>query len=431
MNGKPLKIKMLIMRIVTDVLLFFALLLYFCYFHHVRTMIGTVNAPEVVPVETIIAKPTSTPTNTPTDAPTDTPTDTPTCTPTNTPTAIITDVPLITVTPGEIIPASPTPSPTPSPKPSPTVTPTFTPTPIASPVPGVDENGVPYDFSGDFGHKFGNMFLGDNRVVVDDTSYRSHDVYIKMSKFDGNYSQKASKYGSRQESVHTVWYAFDVYIRNIENLFTNYKHDTVPFKTLYADTSIGKAIAAISGDLYYDYDSAKPVVVRNGKVIRKADYITSDICVLYWDGTMEIETNETYNWDRIKKRAPYQIWSFGPSLLDENGNPKLNAQSDVWIKNPRSVIGYVEPGHYVLITILGNRINGQKAENGLGANLEATAKIAAEYGCKAAYNLDGGASVYAGFRGEQLFSIYIGSSGRLREISDIICIGELLTGGTQ
>lgn len=386
MDRKKSNKKRVILSIITDILLFLALLLYFCWFHHVRVMLGSGETSEVVPTESVISKPSVTPTNTAT--------------------------------------------PSPTPEADVSVTPSQGPTSTPTPTPECDINGVPYDFSGDFGEKFGKMFLGDERVMIDDTSYRSHDVYIKMSSFDGMYSQRTSKTGEKFADAHTVWYAFDVYVRNIENLFVNYKNGTTNFSKLFEDTSFGQAVAAISGDLFYGYNKAKPVIVRNGSVIRKADYITDDICVLYWDGTMEIETHDTYDWNRIKERAPYQVWSFGPSLLDENGQPKLNADVDVWRKNPRSVLGYVEPGHYVLIAILGYRDEAQKAENGVGTNLEATAQIAADLGCKLAYNLDGGASVYAGYRGIQLFDVK-NSNGSIRRISDIICIGESLTGGGQ
>lgn len=367
----------------TDVLLFATLLLYFCYFHHVKPMLAAKENPGAIPTEAVIGKPSTTPTNTP--------------------------------TPTEI--------------PEPAISPTDAPTNSPTPTPECDENGVPYDFSGDFGEKFGKMFLGDDRVSADDTSYRSHDLYITMTSFDGSYSQRSSKKSDKPSDSHVVYHVFDIYVRNIENLFCSYKSSRTSFMKLYNDTTIGKTIAAISGDLFYGYDSSKPVIVRNGSVIRKSDYITYDICVLYWDGTLETETHDTYNWDRIKERAPYQIWSFGPSLLDENGAVRDTTSSSVWGKNPRSVIGYVEPGHYVFVAVEGYRAENQKAKNGVGTNLEATAQIAKDFGCKVAYNLDGGASVYAGFQGEQLFYV-TNSNETVRNISDIICIGEI-TGGEK
>lgn len=52
-------------------------------------------------------------------------------------------------------------------------------------------------------------------------------------------------------------------------------------------------------------------------------------------------------------------------------------------------------------------------------NIEEMAKVLSNAGCKQAYNLDGGASVYGYFDGQMLVSF----SGE-RVISDIICIGE-------
>ena len=153
------------------------------------------------------------------------------------------------------------------------------------------------------------------------------------------------------------------------------------------------------------------------------DYISEPICVLFWNGEMACYTHDTYDKDAIIEKAPYQIWCFGPILTDDEGNSLSNTDSSVWIKNPRAAIGYVEPGHYVLLAVAGYRDEAQVPENGRGVTLEALAKIMTDHGCVLAYNLDGGASVYAGYNGEQLFSVK-NQNGSNRLICDIICVGE-------
>ncbi len=282
-----------------------------------------------------------------------------------------------------------------------------------------------YDISGDFGYKFAPLFAQDHRIYQDATTYQSHDIYMTLHSFDGNLEQQSKKGGSFGKT-HVVYYVMDVYVRNIENLFASYKSAYVAADKLYNDTTFGKSVAAINGDIFHGYSQAKPVIVRNGKVIRTADYITDDICVLYFDGTMETITPEEYDWKKIEAKNPYQIWSFGPELMDENGKAKTEISSAVWRYNPRAAIGYVEPGHYVLVCVNGYRDSSEKDSHGIGVNLDALAKIMESYGCKSAYNLDGGASVYA-FYGEEMLVQISNSGGSKRSISDLICIGEVVS----
>ena len=372
--------------LIGDFITFIVILLAFCYFHHVRVLWGTKGS-DATPTFSI-QKPSDTPS--PTSAPTPTGSD-----------------------------FTPTPEPTKAPDATPTPTLSPTPTPLC------DENGNPYDFSGDFGEKFGQLFSADDTVVLTDDYYRSHDLYITLTRCDGSLAQRTSKKSNRFVESHTVYFCFDIYVRNIENLYTSYStNGRKTFANLLADSSNGETIGAISGDLFYGYESSKEVIIRNGNVIRISDYISDSICVLYWDGTMEVITHENYNKDKLLSRSPYQVWSFGPGLIAEDGTALMNAASPIWIKNPRSAIGMVEPGHYVFLAVAGIRDNDQANENGLGITMESLAQILVDHGCVVGYNLDGGASAYAGYNGDILFSVEKGS-GATRLISDIICVGEV------
>lgn len=297
------------------------------------------------------------------------------------------------------------------------------------PVTSTPDTGIPdppipsYDTSGDFGYKFAPLFAQDDQIRISDTAYQSHDVFMTLHSFDTTISQQTKK-GSSYTNTHVVYYVMDVYVRNIENLYASYSNGYTSVENLVGDTAFGKTFAAISGDLWYGYGDSKPVIVRNGKILRKADYISTDICVLYYDGTMETITPEEYNWDEISAKHPYQIWSFGPELMNADGTAKTDIDSAVWRTNPRSAIGYVEPGHYVLISVSGYRDNNEREVNGIGMNLDALAKICEEYGCVSAYNLDGGASTYSYYNGKKLV-VVSNSNGTKRSISDMICIGEI------
>ncbi|MBQ8382671.1 MAG: phosphodiester glycosidase family protein [Clostridia bacterium] len=308
-------------------------------------------------------------------------------------------------------------------------------TPITDPAPGTDEepstdgSGNPVttekipevteptlDTSGDFGYLHADKFAqGAGEVNRGEDYYQSHDVYIRVTAVDTKMDQLPKKASTQKISTRVKYYLADIYVRNIENFFTSYSAGkNKSFDQLLSGTG---ALFAINGDVFNTGTTSKEVIIRNGNVIRKKDYISSDICVLYWDGTMETITPDEYSWDKIAAQAPYQAWSFGPELLNDDGSAKTKINSNVWRLNPRAAIGYVEPGHYVLLVVDGNR--DDTGDGGDGLNMDEMAKILSDAGCKRAYNLDGGASVYGYYDGEMLVSF----EGE-RTISDIICVGE-------
>ena len=121
--------------------------------------------------------------------------------------------------------------------------------------------------------------------------------------------------------------------------------------------------------------------------------------------------------EQYKENSPdkpiWQAWEFGPSLLGENGEP-LTAfpNSKVKVQNPRSVIGYYEPGHYCFVSVDGR----QKHSRGL--RMEELAQLMSSLGCKAAYNLDGGESASMYWNGD----IFNKPSDGGRAMADIIYI---------
>ncbi|MBO5779422.1 MAG: phosphodiester glycosidase family protein [Clostridia bacterium] len=371
--------------ILIDIFLLAICLSVFCYFHHIRDIWGSIivdeSAPEITePPLMVITRP-----------------------PRPSQVTVTTTTPDIDPTPDNDPPSDPDIS-TPDPKPVTT-----------EKVPEVTV--PPLDTSGDFGYLHAEKFAqGDEIIRTEEDGvkiYQSHDVYIEMKEVVTQLEQ-ATKQGGAIKTTTVRYCLEDIYVRNIDNLFTSYSSGNKSFNSLLEGTN---SIVAISGDVFNLSTEFKPIVIRNGNVIRKADSIKLDICALYWDGTMETITPSEYSWDKLLAKAPYQVWSFGPELLNDDGSPKSIASHSLWEPHPRSAIGYVEPGHYVLLVV-----DGQRGSNGTGTgiNLDALAKILSEAGCKQAYNLDGGTSVYGYYDGEM--TVYF---DKYRKISDIICIGEI------
>lgn len=184
-----------------------------------------------------------------------------------------------------------------------------------------------------------------------------------------------------------TYYLADIYIASIENFQTYTAYGDVVYYG--AQDPVGmtidtNAILAINGD--YMTVQKEGFLVRNGTVY--ASDRNNSICVLYPDGTMEAYDQGTYEIDDILAREPIQVWSFGPSLLDENGQVKeeYDMLSGVNGVHPRCAVGYYEPGHYCFVVVDGRQ------KHSVGLRMNQLAQIFADLGCTVAYNMDGGAS---------------------------------------
>ena len=245
-----------------------------------------------------------------------------------------------------------------------------------------------------------------DEVVVTDHSYTSPNISINIKRY------KKTIQGNQQ-----VWYVADIYIASLDCL-RSYAHDDSfdRYVAVHADklSKEAKALVAINGD-FCGAQRNNMFYVRNGKVYQKKQ-TNCDICVLYNDGTMETYSKKGYKVSDVIERGAYQVWKFGPRLLDSDGKAKTKFNASLAIKNsnPRSAIGYYEPGHYCFVTV-----DGRKWRWSRGMTLQQLAQVFEDLGCKEAYNLDGGASATMTFMGERY-----NKQSSYRKISDIIMIGE-------
>jgi exopolysaccharide biosynthesis protein len=112
----------------------------------------------------------------------------------------------------------------------------------------------------------------------------------------------------------------------------------------------------------------------------------------------------------------WQAWTFGPALLDGDGKAISSYSSSGFIAgaNPRTAIGYYEPGHYCIVVVDGR---GESA----GMSLAQLSRLFEDMGCAAAYNLDGGNSSVMVWQD----AVINNPSGGGRESSDALLIAEV------
>lgn len=280
--------------------------------------------------------------------------------------AVALATPAPTAVPGTAIPAAPTPSPTPGP--------TATPSPFTQ-----------------------------GRTVSTDTEYKSEHVAATLSTVDDG---------------RVIYYVTDIRISDIacfQSAFARGTYGRAIRERALDMAENNKAICALNGD-YYGSDSKSGVVIRNGVLYRSnAD---ADVLVLYKDGTMRTFTEDAFDADLEMANGAYQAWCFGPSLLDESGAAKDGFTGRIAGYNPRSAIGYYEPGHYCFVAVDG------RSKDSKGLTLDQLAKLMESLGCKLAYNLDGGQSSALVF-GDSLVNSP-SNGGRL--VTDILYIAEPAAG---
>ena len=249
--------------------------------------------------------------------------------------------------------------------------------------------------------KFAEHYTND--VVVTENSYSSPDVSITVTE--------ETTAGGR-----ITYYLADIYIRDITTFRSAIAQNT--YGSGYRDSiedmaALNNAMIAINGDYYGNTNEG--VVIRNG-VIYRANPTNCDVCVLYYDGSMRVMPGSAFNIEDAIADGAWQAWTFGPALLDTDGSVLTNFSSTSRIisANPRTAIGYYEPGHYCMVVVDGR---GESA----GITLPQLSQLFSDLGCKAAYNLDGGNSSIMVWQDE----IINQPSGGGRESSDALLITEV------
>ncbi len=247
--------------------------------------------------------------------------------------------------------------------------------------------------------KFADKYT--DTVVVTENSYSSPDISITVT----------------EETLGRItYYLADIYVRDITCFQSALARGTYGsgFRDSIEDMALlNNALLAINGDYYGNTNEG--VVIRNG-VIYRANRTNCDVCVLYYDGSMRVIPGASFSMEEAIQQGAWQAWTFGPALLDTDGSALTSfaSTSRIISANPRTAIGYYEPGHYCMVVVDGR---GESA----GITLPDLSRLFHDLGCAAAYNLDGGNSSVMVWQGE----IINVPSGGGRESSDALLIAEV------
>ncbi len=243
---------------------------------------------------------------------------------------------------------------------------------------------------------------------------------------DGSIETTANSYKSANISVTidtvkkdgVTYYLADIYVAEIKYFKTAFAKEADVLKHEEPTDEIARevgAILAINGDSCIDNHG---LIIRNGSLY-PTEETQSDLLIMYRDGTMVTLSPEDVDKDKIMAQAPYQVWSFGPMLLkDGQAMTEFNSPNRIAgsPENPRTAVGYYEPGHYCFLVADGR----QKDYSYPGMSCAQLSALFEELGCKTAYNLDGGKTSEMAFMGE----LYNKPVGGGRSVSDIVYIAD-------
>lgn len=262
-------------------------------------------------------------------------------------------------------------APTAAPTPEPTAEPTATPTPTPSPTPVTTR--APME--GDVTTAFPNYDTGTDA----DYSYQSDELRIAVRK-------------TVDEELQQVYYVADIWMRNVNCFRTGFGRGTFNTGTEDGEKFATRehAVLAVNGSVNYGLVIHNRVKTKG--VQRNIDY--KGICILYEDGTMQVFDIEKdrFNLNNEEKKGVVNAWQFGPVLVKDGEIAGKFATFGT--RHPRIMIGYYEPGHYVVVAVDG------RSKKAIGMNNYEMAELMYNLGCKEAMNLDGGTSAMMVFMGE-------------------------------
>jgi exopolysaccharide biosynthesis protein len=251
----------------------------------------------------------------------------------------------------------------------------------------------------DWRAKFPDKFT-DGAVEQTENSYKSGNLNVSINKAQEN----GATYLVADIYVAELKYFKTAFPKNSDSMGDREGTDVIANET--------NAILAINGD--HCVDNPGPVV-RNGNSYR-LDEKAQDAFVMNYDGSMKAYSASELNLDKIKNEGAYQVWTFGPMLL-KDGQPMTEFDSPQSIngKNPRTAVGYYEPGHYCFVVA-----DGRQPGYSEGLDMAQLSQIMYDLGCKEAFNMDGGQSSEMAFMGKLVNQPYNGG----RSTTDILYVGE-------
>lgn len=247
---------------------------------------------------------------------------------------------------------------------------------------------------------------------------KPQDTVIARSDGINHISIRKTVTGAGADKI--TYYTADVRTSDIKEIKSCFADDIYGENIREKTSSMAarcNAVFAVNGD-YYGYRS-DGIIIRNGELFR--DMAHRQGVVFLKNGTMKIYDENVTSGGQLITDGAWATYSFGPGLIEKGnilkGLDKKFGVDGTFIegRQPRTAVGQIGKNHFVFVVV-----DGRQDGYSCGMTLVELADLMKSYGCKTAYNLDGGNSATMYFKGNVLN--YPSSRNNERSISDCIFI---------
>ena len=308
---------------------------------------------------------------------------------------------------------------------------TPSPVPEATPTPAPVDVSAPLDVPG-------APERDEKGFLVEDTEFAVQDMENGFWAYLSR-SLQVIIHRKRDAKEKVIWFECDIRTgegERMKPLFSEGKQWQYP----RAIARNNQAVLAFTDDFhaYRQYNKMTVgVVVRNGEIIadspkkeRQGGFPKLENMAYFADGTLKCYPARTYTAQEFLDMGATDVLAFGPILVTDGrlGDHMKLTEAEAKKENyyhyrePRMVLGMVEPGHYIVLDITGRTYNKKAAIPGVsetstsnGVYLDWAAIKMLELGATEAMNLDGGWTTSLCFLGESLNMKY-GSSRKTKHL---------------
>ena len=231
-------------------------------------------------------------------------------------------------------------------------------------------------------------------------------------------------------SVPLEWFETEIFMRDGESFMsveTNPDRPGTRFKYPFDIAVENQFVLGFTDDFYGHRINRKEkvgIVIRDGEVISDSTYVKQlhnlpnlDMLAQFPDGTLKAYGSADITAEELVEMGVVNVFCFGPVLLSEGEiSPLLKWYQT---KSPRQALGMIEPGHYLLLSVLG------RMDSSIGCGLPLMAEMLKERGVVEALNLDGGNTLAIIFRGRMLNKLATWENKKfVRTVTSLIGVGK-------
>ena len=263
------------------------------------------------------------------------------------------------------------------------------------------------------------LMIGDGEYVFADKDmglwiYKSSTLSVVIKRFTAQVDK-------------LIWFECDIVCTPDSRLTTYVTPGRIPGKAYTSPIAMARdnnLVLAITDDFFghrLNENRYTGVVIREGTVIGENTYKSTkegfpnlEVLAHFEDGTLKCFDSAEYTAQEYLDMGVLNTFAFGPILVSDGQiDPRVLDKNYYHYREPRCVLGMIEPYHYAALVVKG------RADDSKGIYMDWLAQRILEMGATEALNLDGGNTVALVFMGELLNK----PNKNMRNVTSVIGFG--------